>query len=98
MIKLQIVRNDNKKYILQDKNGKKYILYFDFFDIDKPGFGDYIYIHEELLNPKHEYYSTNYIFGGLENKYGRTITDKNHIDVIKIKKNNFEIFLKRLYG
>lgn len=98
MVKLQILRNENHKYILQDKNGKKYIVYFNFYDVDKPESGDYIYIHEELLNPKHEYYSTHYIFGDLKNKYGRNMENIEDIDIIKLKKYNLEIYLKRLYG
>lgn len=99
MVKLEIIKNDEFEYILEDEHGKIYDLNIEFLDIEyKPQIGDYIYINKELLNSKYEGYSTSYTFGDLKNKYGKPGIEKNDIDVIKIEKDKLEIYLKRLYG
>lgn len=99
MKKLEIENNKNYEYILKDENGKKYNFNFEFWNIENnPKIGDYIYINEELLNPKYEGFSTCYTFGNLENKYGKDNIKKDDIDVIKIVIDGLEIYLKRLYG
>ena len=98
-IKLQIINKNAYRYILKDKNGLNYDMDLEFLDIQEElKSGDYIYISEELLNPKYEGYSTSYTFGSLESKYGRENIELNDIDVIKIEMNKKEIYLKRLYG
>lgn len=52
----------------------------------------------ELLNPRYEGFSTNYVFGTLEDTYGKKDIDLTDIDIIKVVINNLEIYLKRLYG
>ena len=99
MIKLKIVDKKNYEYNLEDDNNNKYNLVLDFFDIkDKPKIGDYIYMRKDLLNPKYDGYSTRYVFGNLENKYGKENISIDDIDVIKVVTDNLEIYLKRLYG
>ena len=51
-----------------------------------------------FINPMYDGYSTNYIFGDLENKYGKPNIESTDIDVIKLITKNKEIYLKRLYG
>mgnify|MGYP003317186449 CR=1 FL=1 len=99
MIKLEIVSKNNYEYILEDKNGNKYIVNLEFLDISqKPEIGDYIYLNNELLNTKYEGYSTSYTLGNLENEYGKENIAIDDIDVVKLVVKNVEIYLKRLYG
>lgn len=99
MKKLKIENKKKYEHILTDEQGKKHIINLEFFDIEnKPQIGDYIYINEELLNPKYDGFSTSYTFGNLKNKYGRKDILKEDIDVIKIETDGLEIYLKRLYG
>lgn len=99
MVKLKIVNIDGYKYNLKDEERHNYIINLEFLDIEKKlEIGNYIYINKELLNPKHESYSTSYTFGSLENKYGKENISINDIDVIKIILDKKEIYLKRLYG
>ena len=99
MKKLEIINKNNYEYNLRDEEQHTYNLYLDFLDlIDKPCVGDYIYINNELLNPKYEGYSTHYTFGNLESKYGRANLSMDDIDVIRVIMNEMEIYLKRLYG
>lgn len=99
MTKLKIVDKKNYEYKLEDENNNKYKLVLDFLDVkDKPKIGDYIYINEELLNSRYDGYSTRYVFGNLENKYGKENISIDDIDVIKVIIDNLEIYLKRLYG
>lgn len=99
MKKLEIENKKNYEYILKDEYGNTYNFNFEFWDIENnPQIGDYIYMNEELLNPKYEGFSTFYTFGNLENKYGKDNILKDDIDVIKIVTDGLEIYLKRLYG
>lgn len=99
MTKLKIVDKKNYEYKLEDENNNKYKLVLDFLDVkDKPKIGDYIYINEELLNSTYDGYSTRYVFGNLESKYGKENISIDDIDVIKVIIDNLEIYLKRLYG
>lgn len=99
MIELEIINIKNNTYMLQDKDKKKYILNLEFFDIEnKPKIGDCINISSELLDPRYVEFSTNYIFGSLDSKYGRKCKTLTDIDIIKLRTDESEIYLKRLYG
>ena len=99
MIKLKIINIDGDIYNLKDTKENNHTLNLEFFDIDKkPQIGDYIYMSSELLNPRYEGFSTNYVFGTLEDTYGKKDIDLTDIDIIKVVINNLEIYLKRLYG
>ena len=99
MVKLKIINIDGDIYNLKDTKENNYTLNLEFFDIDKkPQIGDYIYMSSELLNPRYEGFSTNYVFGTLEDTYGKKDIDLIDIDIIKVVINNLEIYLKRLYG
>ena len=99
MLRLEIINKENYIYCLQDENGNKYTFNLEFLDIEKiPDMGDYIWFSSELLNSEYEGYSTMYVFGSLENKYGKENISLDDIDVIKLELNSDEIFLKRLYG
>lgn len=99
MIKLEIVNKNNYEYKFKDERGNNYILDLEFLDIKgKPEIGDYIYMHEKLLNPKYEGYNTSYTFGSLGNKYGKENIVIGDVDIIKFVIDKKEIYLKRLYG
>jgi len=99
MIKLQIINKIGCVYTLEDKDNKFYNINIEFIDIEEqPQIGEEVLINEELLNPKYEGYSTSYIFGNLENKYGKQNISMDDIDIIKLISNEKEIYLKRLYG
>ena len=98
MVKLKILDKNNYEYKLEDEKGKLYKINLEFLDVNNPLIGNYIYINEELLNPRYDGYSTSYTFGSLENKYGKENIQMEDIDVIKVTLNNKEIYLKRLYG
>ncbi len=63
----------------------------------KPQIDDYIYISNELLNPRYSGYSTSYTFGNLDSKYGKESINLVDIDVIRIitneKRNIFKTII-----
>ena len=70
-----------------------------FFDIDKDiTVGDVLAFNSEFFDKSNPEYSTKLQFGGLDKPYGRKITSKDHKDLICIKKDNQEIWLKRFWG
>lgn len=99
MVKLKIVNIDNYVYDLKNSEDKTYQINLEFLDMEKkPQAGDYIYMHNELLNPRYAGYSISYTFGNLENPYGKKDVHLGDIDVITVIIDEKEIFLKRLYG
>lgn len=99
MIKLEVVKIDNYLYELKDENNVTYNLNLEFLDFEEPlQIGNQISMNSRLLDPEYEEYSTSYTFGNLDNKYGKENLTIDDIDVIKIIKDDKEIYLKRLYG
>ena len=99
MIKLKIMNKSKYIYNLKDEDDNDYEFNIEFLDMEKnPEIGDYIYMSDELLNPKYDGYSTSYTFGNLENTYGKENIKIDDVDVIKIKTYKSEVYLKRLYG
>ena len=99
MIKLRITASNERLYEFEDENNKKYLLNLEFFDLEEPlEVGNQILMNPELLNPTYDGYSIGYTFGNLDNIYGRANLPLDDIDVIKIIKQDKEIYLKRLYG
>ena len=102
MKKLKIISKERNEYKLEDEERKSYNIIIELMDIEKElEIGDYIYMKEELLDSKKDEYSTSYIFGNMESKYGRKLTEKDYgesADIIKIIIEEKEIYLKRLYG
>lgn len=99
MEKLKIEKIENERYLLINKNGKKFEFNLTFYDLeDKLNIGDFIYFNKELLNPEYKEYSDTYFFGPLDEVYGREIKTKDDIDLIKIKTNSRTIYLKRFFG
>lgn len=99
MVKLRIVNKNNYEYKLEDEEKKTYNINIEISETGiKPQIDDYIYISNELLNPRYSGYSTSYTFGNLDSKYGKESINLADIDVIRIITNEKEIYLKRLYG
>ena len=92
MKKVKVIKVDEVKYSLQDKDNNIYELYLEFHDIgNKIKVGDIIYLNEYLLNE-----NMLLAFGNLNSIYGKEIEDDK--DIIIIESNNKRITLKRLYG
>ena len=99
MLKLKVEEKKDNKYFLTDRDGNRYELNFEFFDIEKePEKSDYISIPAELLNPNYKEYSSYLSFGGLKNICGRNGDKLDDTDIIKLEIDDKEIYLKRLYG
>lgn len=99
MMKLRIASNTGYLYVLEDESNKKYSLNLEFLDLEEPlKIGNQIYMNPELLDSNYDGYSTSYTFGNLDNMYGRANLPLDDIDVIKVVKEDKEIYLKRLYG
>ena len=87
MIKLRVIDKNKYDYLLEDNENNKYKINIEFYDIEV-NIGDYIYLNEKILDEKNIY------------TFGPLIEDKNikEEDIIKIIKNNEEIYLQRYYG
>lgn len=86
MKKVKVV-NIEDKYVLtlEDTDNKRYRRNIEFYDIDI-NVGDYIYISDQILEE-----DNLYTYGPIEDK-----TDVE--DLIKIVKEDKEIYLQRYYG
>lgn len=85
MKKVRVVEKDNYDYTLEDTNQKIYKVNIEFYDVTVD-VGDYIYLDDKVLEEVNQY------------AYG-PIIDKNNVeDLIKIVKDNDEIYLQRYYG
>lgn len=101
MLKLKILEKNKEQYKLIDNNKNIYELTLQFFDIEDaeiPNENDYISFSAELLNSRYKEYTSSLVFGNLDNICGKFDISLTDIDVIKIEKDDKDIFLKRLYG
>jgi hypothetical protein len=85
MKKLQIKKVNNYEYTLIDKE-KEYILNIEFYDIEKPNIGDYIYLPNKILEE-----NILYSFGPIK----RNAKDEEYI---KLDIKGSSIYLQRYYG
>ena len=85
MKKVKVIDINNYNYTLVDNNDITYIVNIEFYDI-KVDIGDYIYLPNEVLKEKNLY-----AYGPIEHN---TSID----NLIKIIKDNKEIYLERYYG
>ncbi len=85
MQKVRVVEKDNYDYILEGTKKEIYKINIEFYDVTVD-VGDYIYLDDKVLEEVNQY------------AYG-PIIDKNNVeDLIKIVKDNDEIYLQRYYG
>ena len=85
MVKVKVLEVDNYIYTLEDNNKNTYEINTEFYDtkIDK---GDIIYIDENVLKEPNIY------------TYGPLLEEANVEDLVKIVKDNKDIYLQRYYG
>ena len=100
MEKLEVLKVEGNNYTLKnEKDNKTYNFVLTFFDVDGGVVvGDVISVHQELLDPKYEEYSTEYYFGPVDQVYGRAVKGAEDKDVIAITKGRKTIVLKRFFG
>ena len=85
MKKVKVTNIDNYLITLEDINKKQYIRNIEFYDI-KINVGDIIYISDDVLNEENLY------------TYGPIQEDATMNDLIKIVKEDKEVYLQRYYG
>lgn len=91
--------NKWKHTLLEMQTNKEYEMSLEFYGLKKPlKVGDQIIMHKELLDPAYREYSTHYIFGSIDEDYGRKIKSTSDLDAIGIKQGKDIITLKRFYG
>lgn len=97
MEKFTIKNINNYNYQLVDKTNKIYEVNLEFLSNYTPQVNDTIYMDIKLLNEH-----LPLTFGPLEDVYGHSIEKiiNNHEDseIINIKNNKINIYLKRFYG
>ena len=96
--KLSIVNKDNNNYELVDENDNHYNFRIELYDIDNTDNIKYLYISDSLLDPHYYEYSRSYIFGGIDQPYGRVMNNRTIQDLIMVEYEDRIIYLKRFYG
>lgn len=85
MKKVKVIAIDNYLYTLEDNNKNKYEINIEFYNTTIE-VGDIIYVDETVLKETNLY------------AYGPLLEEANVEDLIKIIKDNKEIYLQRYYG
>lgn len=85
MKKVTVIAINDYVYTLEDKDKNKYDINIEFYDT-KVNVGDIIYIDGKVLEETNLY------------AYGPLLEEANVEDLIKIIKDNKEIYLQRYYG
>lgn len=100
MVELKIVEKQDREYTLQNIETKEtYNFQINFYDLEKEVVvGDVLVLNEALLNKGYREYSRKLQFGALDQPYGRKIDSKDHKDLLCVKKNGEEYWLKRFFG
>ena len=100
MVELRIVEKQDREYTLENVETKQqYKFQIKFFDLEQEVVvGDMLMINEALLDKGYIEYSTKLQFGALDKPYGRKIESKDHKDLLCVKKNGQEYWLKRFFG
>ena len=96
---LKITNIENNMYTLINTEEQTFTFKFKFFGLSKnPEIGDYIEMNESLLDKTYIEYSNYYMFGPLNEPYGRKVKDENDVDVICLQIGTEIIYLKRFFG
>lgn len=85
MKKVTVIAINDYVYTLEDKDKNKYDINIEFYDA-KVNVGDIIYIDGKVLEETNLY------------AYGPLLEEANAEDLIKIVKDNKNIYLQRYYG
>ena len=98
-MELKIINIESNIFTLLNNSNETYDLKLKFYGIDtEPKIGDFIKINDKLLDKTYKEYSKSYMFGPLNEPYGRDIKDENHPDIITLKLKGKTITLKRFFG
>ena len=96
---LKITNIKDNLYTLLCENGNTYEFKLKFFGLkNNPEIGDCIKMNENLLDKKFKEYSKSYMFGPLDEPYGRKVESYNDIEVIELLIKSKKFFLKRFFG
>ncbi|MBE5755951.1 MAG: hypothetical protein E7341_04700 [Clostridiales bacterium] len=100
MVELKIIEKTEREYVLELVESKQqHRFQIKFFDLVKEVVvGDVILMNENLLNKGYKEYSRKLMFGALDKPYGRKIESRDHPDLLCVKKNGEEYWLKRFWG
>lgn len=85
MKKVQVVKINNYIYTLEDNDKNTYDINIEFYDTEV-NVGDYIFIDDKVLEEANIY------------TYGPIIENNDLEDLIKIVKDDKEIYLQRYFG
>lgn len=100
MEELVVVGVEDRTYTLEHVSSKKqYVFKIKFYDLEKEVVtGDVLMVNECLLDENYKEYSRKLQFGALDEPYGRKIDSREHKDLLCVKKDGEEFWLKRFFG
>lgn len=97
MVELKFEKSLNYNAYLLKSKGTNIELILEFYGIEKPQKGDLLFIHEDLLNPKSEYFVQPYAFE-LTKINLKEIKEMNDRAFALVKQGKKIYSLKRIYG
>ncbi len=98
-MKFDVISVQNNDFVIKSEYNEEFSLNMVFHGLkSNVRVGDVINMSANLVNAYYEEYSTHYVFGPLDSKYGRKIVTKKEVDCISITRNDKTIFLKRFFG
>lgn len=100
MEELVVINVSDRTYTLEHATTKQqYVFKIKFFDLEKEVIaGDILVVNPCLLDETYVEYSTKLQFGALDEPYGRKIDSRDHKDLLCVKKDGEEYWLKRFFG
>lgn len=100
MVELKVVEKNDREYTLEEVETKTlHKFQIKFYDLEKEVvIGDVLMLNECQLDKRYKEYSSKLQFGALDEPYGRKIDSKDHKDLLCVKKNGQEYWLKRFFG
>lgn len=100
MVELKVVEKNDREYTLEEVETKTlHKFQIKFYDLEKEVVvGDVFMLNECQLDKTYKEYSRKLQFGALDEPYGRKIDSKDHKDLLCVKKNGQEYWLKRFFG
>ena len=100
MVELKVIEKDDREYTLEEVETKAlHKIQIKFYDLEKEVVvGDVLMLNGCQLDKAYKEYSRKLQFGALDEPYGRKIDSKDHKDLLCVKKNGQEYWLKRFFG
>ena len=94
MKELKVLGKDGYRYILIDKDNKKYDLNIEIVDTDyNIMIGDIMYISTEIVDRERIF-----TFGKINSDYGVNMEDINDQEIVVFSRDNVKYYFKRIYG